>query len=232
MTKNQANPCAFVSGASGAIGQAIVSMLLREGWEVYGSGRRAIADLPHFHYRSIDLLDPNALGQLDNYLSGVPLSLLINNAGCAFYGMHAEVKEEEIAAMVRVDLEVPMLLSRRYVPSLAQRHGWLINVSSACALSPAVKGAAYSACKAGLLQFSRSLFEEYRRSGLRVSCILPDLTMSDLYRDADFEPAAGCLEPEDVAAAIATILHAREGAVYNCIELQPQMARIVKKKAL
>ena len=38
--------------------------------------------------------------------------------------------------------------------------------------------------------------------------------------------------PSDVADAVHTVLHAREGSVVKCIELQPQMAQIVKKKAL
>ena len=230
---------ALVTGASGSIGQAIVEMLLKDGWQVYGTGRRE--ELPpldesfvssRFHYRSIDLLDEDAMRRVDAFVSGVPICLIINNAGCAYYGMHEQIRDEQIDAMVRVDLEVPMLISRRYVSALAQRHGWLINISSACALGPAVKGAVYGACKAGLLQFSRSLFEEYRKSGLRVSCILPDLTAGELYRNADFEPAVGSLMPSDVADAVHTVLHAREGSVVKCIELQPQMAQIVKKKAL
>ena len=160
------------------------------------------------------------------------LTLLINNAGTAYYGLHEELRPEGISEMVRVNLEVPMLLTQQLLRTLKQNHGAIINISSVTAIGSNPHGVAYGATKAGLLSFSRSLFDEARKYGVRVTAILPDMTDTQLYRHADFEadPAMDAhLEAEDVADAVEYALTTRAGTCVPEIILRPQLHRIKKK---
>ena len=159
-------------------------------------------------------------------------ALLVNNAGTAYYGLHEELRPEGISEMVRVNLEVPMLLSQQLLRTLKQNHGTIINISSVTAIGSNPHGVAYGATKAGLLSFSRSLFDEARKYGVRVTAILPDMTDTELYRHADFtaDPAMDAhLEAEDVADAVEYALTTRAGTCVPEIILRPQLHRIKKK---
>ena len=191
-----------------------------------------------FHPIVCDLLDTKKLQSVVASLQKEwkqekrTLTLLVNNAGTAYYGLHEELRPEGISEMVRVNLEVPMLLTQQLLRTLKQNHGTIINISSVTAIGSNPHGVAYGATKAGLLSFSRSLFDESRKYGVRVTAILPDMTDTELYRHADFtaDPAMDAhLEAEDVADAVEYALTTRAGTCVPEIILRPQLHRIKKK---
>ena len=191
-----------------------------------------------FHPIVCDLLDTKKLQSVVASLQKEwkqekrTLTLLVNNAGTAYYGLHEELRPEGISEMVRVNLEVPMLLTQQLLRTLKQNHGTIINISSVTAIGSNPHGVAYGATKAGLLSFSRSLFDEARKYGVRVTAILPDMTDTELYRHADFtaDPAMDAhLEAEDVADAVEYALTTRAGTCVPEIILRPQLHRIKKK---
>ena len=191
-----------------------------------------------FHPIVCDLLDTKKLQSVVASLQKEwkqekrTLALLVNNAGTAYYGLHEELCPEGISEMVRVNLEVPMLLTQQLLRTLKQNHGTIINISSVTAIGSNPHGVAYGATKAGLLSFSRSLFDEARKYGVRVTAILPDMTDTELYRHADFtaDPAMDAhLEAEDVADAVEYALTTRAGTCVPEIILRPQLHRIKKK---
>lgn len=191
-----------------------------------------------FHPIVCDLLDTKKLQSVVASLQKEwkqekrTLTLLVNNAGTAYYGLHEELRPEGISEMVRVNLEVPMLLTQQLLRTLKQNHGTIINISSVTAIGSNPHGVAYGATKAGLLSFSRSLFDEARKYGVRVTAILPDMTDTELYRHTDFtaDPAMDAhLEPTDVADAVEYALTTRAGTCVPEIILRPQLHRIKKK---
>lgn len=227
---------ALVTGASSGIGQAIAQRLLEHGYEVYGIGRDfsacTLTGHVQFHTVVLDLLDTPALLAFLETLPKDNLSVLVNSAGCAWYGPHEILSVEAIQTMTRVNLETPILLCGKLLRTLKQNHGTIINIASVTALETSTHGAAYGALKAGLVHFSRTLFEEHRKSGLKVSVILPDMTDTALYRNADFGPdltEGAYLSPEDTADAVMAVLNAREGTVLSEIVLRPQYRRIHRK---
>ncbi len=229
---------ALVSGASSGIGKAIVTALLNDGWEVTGIGRTfsedAVFSDPRFHREVLDLLDERALDRFLETYDKSGLSLLVSCAGAAWYGMHETMHEKEVRAMVRTNLEVPMILSGALLRELRKNRGWIINIASVTAAAPSPHAAAYGAAKAGLLHFSRTLLEENRKHGLRVIVVLPDLTDTNLYRNADFrtsEKPDARLLPEDVAAAVMNLLSVREGALISELVIRPQRNEIRKKRS-
>ena len=129
----------------------------------------AVGSPAAFHPIVCDLLDTKKLQSVVAALQKEwkqekrTFSLLVNNAGTAYYGLHEELRPEGISEMVRVNLEVPMLLTQQLLRTLKQNHGTIINISSVTAIGSNPHGVAYGATKAGLLSFSRSLFDEARK---------------------------------------------------------------------
>jgi NADP-dependent 3-hydroxy acid dehydrogenase YdfG len=224
---------AIVTGASSGIGLAISKMLSEEGYKVYGIGRIFPEDCDFFEKRmSLDIRETDILLEKVSEIKRV--DILINAAGSAFYGLAEFNTPAQIQEMCRVDLEAPMILTSALLPRLKDTKGMVINIASVTSTRINTHGAAYGALKAGLRSYGRSLYEEVRKTGVRVVTVCPDLTAgTKLYRNADFKPSEedGCfLLPEDTAECVRSVINMREGAAVTEVEVRPQFNRIVKKK--
>ena len=225
---------ALVTGASSGIGRAISDKLIEMGYNVYGIGRTfdngQMLPLTNFHKIELDLRDTDLLIKtVTDINKDNPISVLVNSAGVAYYGLHDSVNANMIKEMSEVNLMAPMILSNLLIKTIRDNKGAIVNVSSVTATKASPHGAAYGATKAGLTSFSKSIFEEYRKFGVRVIDIKPDMTKTNLYRNADFAPDEDCLaslEPTDVAEAFYNIMRLREGVCVNEIMLTPQLKRI------
>ncbi len=223
---------AIVTGASSGIGLAISRMLADEGYDVYGIGRTFGEDASFLKARiSLDLRDTDIL--IDKVSKIERVDLLVNSAGCAYYGLSEFMTPDQIKEMCRTDLEAPMILTAALLPRLKDSKGMIINIASVTSTRINTHGASYGALKAGLRSFGRSLYEEVRKHGVRVVTVCPDLTLgTKLYRNADFEPSddSGChLLPSDVAECVRSVINMRQGAAITEVEVRPQFNRIEKK---
>lgn len=224
---------AIVTGASSGIGLAISKMLSEEGYKVYGIGRVFSENDDCFEKRlSLDIRDTDIL--LEKVKEIKKVDLLVNAAGSAYYGLAEFNTPDQIKEMCRTDLEAPMILTSALLPKLKETKGMVINIASVTSTRINTHGAAYGALKAGLRSYGRSLYEEVRKTGVRVVTVCPDLTAgTKLYRNADFKPSEenGCfLLPEDTAECVRSVINMREGAAVTEVEVRPQFNRIVKKK--
>lgn len=222
---------AIVTGASSGIGKAIAEVLVKNGYEVYGIGRYFAEDV-RFHAIVCDLLDEK---QYQAMMLSLPkeIDVLVNNAGCAYYGMHETISDARIHEMIKLNLEIPERMSQHYIRALRLRQGLMINVASITGTHPSPHAACYASTKAAMISFSNSIFEENRKHGVKVTCLIPDMTETNLYRNADFkadENDGCCLYPMDIANVVEQILSQRNGIVAEEIIIQPQFHRIQKKK--
>lgn len=228
---------AIVTGASSGIGCAISRKLCEMGYEVFGLGRdfgKVQIVEEGFHPVVCDVLDTDTLcACIKQITSQHQVRVLVNNAGVGYYGLHEELNPQKIKELVRTNLEVPMILTQQLLRHLKKNAGYVINISSVTANESNPHGCAYGATKAGLASFSHSLFDEVRKHGVKVMTIFPDMTKTNLYRNADFqegEEIASYLLPEEVAAAVEFMLSQREGMVVSDLTLKPQIHRIKRKK--
>ena len=243
MEQCRENEAAIVTGASSGIGAAISARLCKMGYEVFGIGRSFgssfaeqfpdAADNPLFHAVVCDLLDTEKMLKLVRGIAAeATVTLLVNNAGSAYYGLHEELSPKKIQEMVRTDLEVPMILSQQLLRGFKKNKGCIVNIASVTAQQSNPHGCAYGAVKAGLARISRSLVDEARKYGVRVAVVSPDMTKTELYRNADFtvgEETESYLLPQDVADAVAYIVGQREGVAVSEVTLRPQYHRIRRK---
>lgn len=244
---------AIVTGASSGIGWEISKVLCAMGYEVFGIGRNFLktndkdskkssidneiefADklTEHFHPLVCDLLNTQELVRLVKKLrSKQKISVLVNNAGIGYYGLHEEIAIQNLQTMLRTNLEVPIILTNLLLRELKRERGYIINISSVTAQQSSPHGCAYAASKAGLSSFSKSLFDEARKYGVKVVTIQPDMTKTDLYRNADFcegKEESSYLLPQEIAAMIQYVLSQREGFVVTELSVKPQLHRIQKK---
>ncbi|MBO4927145.1 MAG: SDR family oxidoreductase [Clostridiales bacterium] len=229
---------AIITGASSGIGRAICKELLDMDYEVYGIGRdftkaENITSHKSFHKLELDLLDTVKMESgIRALCKGKEIALLINCAGVGYYGLHEELSTKSISEMIRIDLEVPLLLTNILLRKLKESKGTILNIASVTSTQSNPHGAAYGAAKAGLLSFGKSLYDEARKYGVKVTTIMPDMTDTNLYRNADFEADKeenARLLPEDIAGAVRYILSCDPHMTITEFTIRPQFHRIARK---
>ena len=141
------------------------------------------------------------------------------------------MEPSDLQALIRTNLEAPVLITTEFLGFMKQRKsGHIIFISSVTAKKTNTYGCAYGATKAGLLSFANSLFDETRKNGIKVTTLLPDMTKTNLYRNADFTADDdACIFPEDIADTVAYVLSAGKHLNITELTIQPQKHRIKKK---
>ena len=228
----------LLTGASSGIGLATGLRLAKEGYEIYGIGRTfddSLAYPENFHCFSCDIINTTALNQtlqdIKALLSSPAPDIIIHSAGIGRYGLQETLEASDIRELIRTNLEAPIVITTEFLSYMKQRKsGHIFFLSSVTAKKTNTYGCAYGATKAGLLSFANSLFEEVRKNGIKVTTLLPDMTKTNLYRDADFTADdTACLFPEDIADTISYILSCGEHLNITELLIQPQKHRIQKK---
>lgn len=229
---------AVVTGASSGIGQEMAKTLLDLGYPVYGLARDfAKCELNHKRFFPITC-DVTRIPDLRRAVStvreqGHRVHILVNNAGIGLFGPHEQLSPEKIAQMVATNLTAPLVLTQMTLRQIKETQGIVVNVSSITAKKISTHGCAYAATKAGLTHFGASLFEEIRKTGVRVVTLHPDLTDTGFYDHLDFRPAEladTVIAPQTVAEALRFALQLPPGTVVTDITLRPQRNQIVRKK--
>jgi len=228
----------LLTGASSGIGLAIGLRLAKEGYTIYGIGRTFDNSIPYpenFHRFVCDITEEKSLVQtLQNIRRQLPEAapdIIIHSAGVGLYGLQETLNPEDLKTLLRTNLEAPILITTEFLGFMKQRKsGHILFLSSVTAKKSNTYGCAYGATKAGLLNFANSLFDEVRKNGIKVTTLLPDMTQTNLYRNADFTAdESACLFPEDIADTISYILSCGDHLNVTELTIQPQKHRIQKK---
>ncbi len=131
--------------------------------------------------------NPSALQHSNTSTSVEPV--LVNSAGVAEFCAFADTEVAAIDNQIRTNLTGPMYACRAFLPwALSSGNGRIVNVLSISATTVFAGSAAYSASKAGLLMFGKSLAAEYRKAGLSVTSIIPGATDTAIWDSQGFVP--------------------------------------------
>lgn len=203
---------ALVTGGSRGIGKAIAEMLLKEGCTVLITARdyreleEAQKDLEkHGTVQTITAdvakADDNRRVMQQVKATFGQLDILVNNAGILRYGPLKEQSQEEIAAVLDINLKGLISLTRELLPVVDHSEdSRIINISSGLGKVGIANFAVYCASKFGILGFTQALAEELRHA--RTYAVCPKMTDTKMIREFYDGPGEGIDRPEDVARVV------------------------------
>ena len=181
---------ALITGATSGFGAATVRRFVAAGWRVIATGRRAdrlqvlVDELgaDRVHAAVFDIRDANAmnaaLDALPEAFRGV--DLLVNNAGLAQGTQPAQsARLDDWQRMIDTNITALVTLTRRMLPTLIERRGAIINISSTAANYPYAGGNVYGGTKAFVSQFSLGLSSDLHGTGVRVTTLEPGMAETE-----------------------------------------------------
>ena len=181
---------ALITGATSGFGAATVRRFVAAGWRVIATGRRAdrlqvlVDELgaDRVHAAVFDIRDANAmnaaLDALPEAFRGV--DLLVNNAGLAQGTQPAQsARLDDWQRMIDTNITALVTLTRRMLPTLIERRGAIINISSTAANYPYAGGNVYGGTKAFVSQFSLGLRSDLHGTGVRVTTLEPGMAETE-----------------------------------------------------
>ncbi len=234
----------IITGAGSGIGRSTAIKLARQGAvpvlvgrtaskleevqaQVQAEGGKAVA-------APCDVTDVQAVRDLVRRVLGDHghIHALVNNAG---YSTHNRtvltITPEEVDEVVRVNLTGPMFFTQAVLPSMLKaREGTIVNVASGAGLAGSrLSGPAYSAAKAGIINFTRYLNLELRNSGVRACCVIPGEVDTPILEKRPVVPSAEAratmLSPDDVAEAIVLAVTLPHRALLEEVVVRPRHFR-------
>lgn len=216
------NKTAIVTGASKGIGLAISKALLKEGVSVAGWSRTPPEKLSHkqFSHVEVDLTKPGEIQKAYDEtvnLLGENIPVLINNAGVGYKGNVEEMPVEKWEYLFDLNVHGIFYVTRLLIPTMKEREeGHIINISSGAGTNGIAGMTCYSATKHAVVGISRSLHQELRDFGVKVTCLSPGSV------DTGFSSSTkNKLLPEDLADSVVHILKCRKNFHYPDIQVRP-----------
>jgi 3-oxoacyl-[acyl-carrier protein] reductase len=185
----------IVTGGSRGLGLGIARKLTGAGYRVIALARTENPELQaamqeaelvnpgSFHFVPFDLVALEAIPDMVKSLrkNHGPIYGLVNNAGMSFDGSLAMMPASRIEQLVRVNTVSPMVITKSVVRCMmADGGGRIVNLSSITAFTGYSGLSVYSATKASLLGFSRSLAREVGRMGINVNSVAPGFIDTDM----------------------------------------------------
>jgi len=224
----------LVTGASRGIGRAIATRLGRQGHTVVGtatSDKGAEAISAYFTEAGISGCGMKLDVSDDDSVNGVvaaigekygPITILVNNAGITRDNLLMRMKPEEWHAVIDTNLSSLYRVCKACVRGMMKaRYGRIVNITSVVGVSGNAGQTNYSAAKAGMIGFTKSLAQEIGARGITVNAVAPGFIDTDMTRELPEAqrkqllaaiPLGRLGDPDDIAAAVAFL--ASDDAAY------------------
>lgn len=226
---------ALVTGASRGIGAAIAQELGKQGAVVVGtattqSGADQIgAALKEAGIKGCGLaLDVNSSEQIQEVLKTIAeqfgeVSILVNNAGITKDTLLMRMEDSDWDAVISTNLSSVYRMSKAVLrPMMKARTGRIISISSVVGHMGNAGQTNYSAAKAGMAGFTKSLASEVGSRGITVNCVAPGFIDTDMTRSLPEEHKEALLKhiplgklghDKDIAAAVAFLASPAAGYI-------------------
>ncbi len=188
----------LVTGGSRGLGLAIATQLARAGYRVIAVARKSTNELSAasqeaakigsgtIEFRALDLSDIAGIPPFVRTLraSVGPLYGLVNNAGLGTSGVLANMRDDTIESLIRLNTLAPIVLAKYVAKSMMlERAGRIVNIASIVATTGYSGLSVYSATKASLLGFTSSLARELGPLGITVNAISPGFIDTEMTQE-------------------------------------------------
>ncbi|GAB1540773.1 3-oxoacyl-[acyl-carrier-protein] reductase [Scytonema sp. NUACC21] len=220
--QNLRGQVAIVTGASRGIGRAIALELAKLGANVvvnYASSSNAadevVKTITEAGGNAIALqADVSKLDQVEALVNAVMeklsrVDILVNNAGITRDTLLLRMKPEDWQAVIDLNLTGVFLCTRTVSKiMLKQRSGRIINIASVAGQMGNPGQANYSAAKAGVIGFTKTIAKEFSSRGITVNAVAPGFISTDMTSDLrseeilKFIPLGRYGQPEEVAGMV------------------------------
>lgn len=197
-----AGQVAIVTGASRGIGRAIALALAKEGAKVtvnYASSATAaeslVQEIEDFGGEAIALAgDVSQTDQVDAIVKATMdkwgrFDILVNNAGITKDTLLLRMKLEDWQAVIDLNLTGVFLCTRAAAKiMLKQKSGRIVNIASVAGQMGNPGQANYSAAKAGVIGFTKTIAKELGSRGITVNAVAPGFIATDMTANINAEP--------------------------------------------
>lgn len=208
---------AIVTGGTRGLGRQIAARLAAAGATVAICGRNPPDDLPAgVTFYQADIRDADqARGFVEAVVAAHGrLDILVNNAGGSPASDVASVSPRFVDSILKLNMVGPLYMAQAAYPHMAaQGGGSIINIASVSGARPSPGTVVYGMAKAGMINMTQSLAQEWGRDGIRVNAIIAGLMTTEnaeaTYGDAEAQAAVGRSMPlgrmgtgDDLAGAV------------------------------
>ncbi len=216
------NKVALITGASRGIGKACAIELAKAGYDVaisYAGNEEAasktIEELQALNVKAksykFDVANKEACSKaVEEVIAEFGrIDVLVNNAGITRDGLFLRMNAENWEAVINTNLNSAFYMSNPVVKiMMKQRSGCIVNMSSIVGVHGNAGQANYSAAKAGLIGFTKSLAKEIGSRNIRVNAIAPGFIQTDMTKGLEETKIAQHIalnrlgNPEDIAKTV------------------------------
>ncbi|MDR3152177.1 MAG: 2-C-methyl-D-erythritol 4-phosphate cytidylyltransferase [Bifidobacteriaceae bacterium] len=183
----------LIIGASYGIGKSCAQLLSKLGANVFAASRSLT---------NTNINDPFSIEKLfkDVYKKMNSIDLVILTAGQLKISKLINMEAETIKELINTDLTAPALVAKTAYPYLKKSQGEIIFFTSSSYTRGRANYSIYSAAKAGVVNLTQALSEEWADENIRVNCINPQRTNTPMRSEAfGKEPPESLLDPKVVA---------------------------------
>jgi NAD(P)-dependent dehydrogenase (short-subunit alcohol dehydrogenase family) len=194
MEKEFANKVLLITGATSGIGKATALRFAQAGASVAAVGRneQALSELQEqFGSAGVQSLpisaDLSEAGEADAVIAKTVerfggIDFLVNAAGHISSGTIESTSLQAWDAMLEINLRAPFMLMQKALPTIIERRGNIVNVSSVTGLRSFPGVLAYCVSKAGLDQLTRCAALELAAQGVRVNAVNPGVVVTEIHK--------------------------------------------------
>jgi NAD(P)-dependent dehydrogenase (short-subunit alcohol dehydrogenase family) len=181
---------AIVTGATSGIGMATARKFAEQGGKVAAAGRKkdvlAKIAAPNIRTYAVDLLnEPETAAFVQNVLNDFGrIDVLVNAAGIIASGTIENTTLSDYDLMMNINVRSVFQLTQLALPSIIERKGNIVNVSSVTGLRAFPNVFAYCISKAAVDQFTRCAALELAPKGVRVNAVNPGVVRTNLHRNS------------------------------------------------